>query len=266
MVAQRNNRLSYYIILLITGTCFFTSSFVLGGGIAREAFHKETENWVVICAALSPLATLFILVFPVVIVKRSDDVGVLLFDAMYFVANGPAPLRERLWLRIAPFPSLSKMVHGALHAAALGIGLSLWLVPQLNRLVSKWERSTTDKAPMATEDVIETLLLAIFLLFGVLFVSLKALLRHVKMHQLETTCGLRIIQRVDADEAPWSSDGLNVGRALSPAPAQASASFEPTINMKRLVLWMEYVCIYTYMLSLVYTSMVAGDLLRPDQG
>lgn len=262
MVAQRNNRLSYYIILLITGTCFFTSSFVLGGGIAREAFHKETENWVVICAALSPLATLFILVFPVVIIKRSNDVGVLPFDAMYFIASGPDPLRERLWLRLAPFPSLSKMVHGVLHAGALGVGLCLWLVPQIRRLFLIWEGSITGESPMQNETVIETALLAIFLLFGILFASFKAILRFVKTHQRETVCGYRIVERIAV--AAGGTLVASYDQSDAPTTAPSGGSFEPTLNTKRLVLWMEYVCIYAYMLSLVYTSMVAGDLLRPD--
>jgi len=75
MVAQRYNFVSYVTILLITGAAFYTSCFILCGGIASQNQGQNPNVAIVILASISPILSFCILISPLVVKNNAVGLG-----------------------------------------------------------------------------------------------------------------------------------------------------------------------------------------------
>jgi len=75
MVAQRGLKVAYLTTLCMAALVFYLASFIISGGIARTLLNEGNINWVVVIAALSPIFSILILIFPLSVVKTAEELG-----------------------------------------------------------------------------------------------------------------------------------------------------------------------------------------------
>jgi len=228
MVAQRFHKLSYCCILLIAGVTFFTSCFILAGGIAMEkqltdSWERHVNSWTTVLGTLSPLIVSGILIFPIVVWKTPGQLGFnprgkIKHQDKVIRDNGDGPeiqITKRggeIYYEMRFFHTKGSGWHHLFHAAAVGVGLLFGFVPVIYRLVTQ---------PYGRSFVAEMFfsVIAIFacFLFGITGI-------------------------MDPESQQWS------------------------LGVKRLVLFVEYLGLYYYMMSLIVTSIVFGGLIEVGLG
>jgi len=117
MVAQRFNKVSYFIIIVIVLISSYSSCFILSNGIATqnaEGYSFE-RVWTTILASLSPLISSGILIFPLLVEKHISEINFIPLQVQ--MVNNKYPLRF-----FKPFPS---WMHKALHYVSIVCGLVL---------------------------------------------------------------------------------------------------------------------------------------------
>jgi len=227
MVAQRFHKLSYCCILLITGVTFFTSCFILAGGIAMEQeltdpYDRHVNSWTTIIGTLSPLIVSCILIFPIVVWKTPEQLGfnprgrIKHKDIVLRPGDGPEiQVQNRngqIFYEMRFFHTKSSAWHGCFHALSVSVGLLFGFVPVIYRLATQpYGRS------FVAEMFFSVIALFACFLFGITGV-------------------------MDPESAAWS------------------------LGVKRLVLFVEYLGLYYYMMSLIVTSIVFGGLIEVGYG
>jgi len=115
MVAQRFNKISYMTIIVIVGTSFYSSCFILSNGASSEDSGADVQHWYIICASLSPLVSTLILFFPLFIEKDAQELQIIPIGI---------PLNANNY-SMRFFPRLDSKCHRVLHYLAIVGGLTL---------------------------------------------------------------------------------------------------------------------------------------------
>jgi len=213
MVAQRFKRISYGTILAITGVACYTSCLIVCGGIVRQKLGNTDEPaWRVIVGSLSPLFTASILVFPIVVRKTPQELGMTplvspLAELVDHAADPAADPANRTYKM--SFYSFSEGWHDALHFGGVATGLA-------TGYVSVGHYLTHDQYNFAHS--LQIALMAISAVCCVLFL---------------------------------------IGGKLRNAEAGAVVP----LYVKRFVLLVEYVGLYYYMILMITSTVVAGNIL-----
>jgi len=122
MVAQRYSKVSYLTILMITGISFFTSCFIIAGGIVREVLAEDFDDTSVWLGAFSPLAACCILVLPIVVEKTGNQLHMIPLDDKCIVT---AESLAQSTYKLKFFPRLEDRGHQIFHYIAIIVGLGL---------------------------------------------------------------------------------------------------------------------------------------------
>ena len=139
MVSQRYNKMSYFVILVLTAYVWFVSSYILCTHAAVKLDLYSSLR--VLLAAFSPIITLGILIFPIVVVKSGWDLAMLPLDARAYVvpsgenanAESKTPYeanQQSAKFAMAFWHSKSANWHQQMHmgCVALGAGSGLFTV------------------------------------------------------------------------------------------------------------------------------------------
>jgi len=203
MVAQRFNPVGYMCILTITGISFFTSCFILSSAIASTLVnHYDGYMAADILAALSPIISCLILVFPLVVTKTPAELGMTPRGMPHTVdeANNPVQFKMRF------YKGLSPKCHEYLHFAVVLIGVFSGLISSGLQLYAVYHIWWWGSVVLVT---IAALCLFLFL--------------------VTSTVG---------------RDGVGL------------------LGHNRASLLLEFLGLYFYMLFLIHTSAITGDLLN----
>jgi len=192
MVAQRYNKVSYLTILIITGISFFTSAFIISGGITREKTHKSINEPVVVVAG-----------------KTGIELRMLPQDVHRILPDPPRALSPAEYkYKLTFFKGVSTGWHKIFHFLAVSAGVSTGYASVVSHLVDTG-------ANKQTSWILE---LIILILSGVCLF-----------------CFILAGKFTDHDASP---------------------------NWKRFILFIEFLGLYFYMISIIYTSAIAGDLIH----
>jgi hypothetical protein len=218
MVAQRYNVISYLTIVVIVAISFFSSCFVVAGGIARELQNYDVDRTMVLLGAISPLLTCMILVAPIVVSKTAEElkmtpdtdyrINFFCIECAPFVRAEPiqqdSPQRYTLYF----FPCFSSNIHTVLHFLAVGSGLALGYASSIMYM------STREYSPSYKWQV------------GFLVTS-------------AVCCAIFI----------------------AAGAFQELSDLKDNHELRRFVFWIEYIGLYFYMITLIYNSILSGNLL-----
>lgn len=152
MVAQRYNKTAYLTIVSLVSYAWFTSSYILAGGAARGAAPggiggTSSETWRVLIAATSPIVTLGVFIFPIVVVKDAAELSMLPLDALAFVrapdAQEPHRARASAFQRSAHFRmafwhGMSRRWHAIAHYTCFTVGAGSGLATVGWHLIAFW--------------------------------------------------------------------------------------------------------------------------------
>jgi len=145
MVAQRYNKYSYLTILMITGISFFTSCFIIAGGIVREMNSEEFYYSCVILGALSPLLACCILVLPLVVDKTGNELDMIPLGADTIPAASHAESTYKLFF----FPCKNDCMHQIYHYSAVIVGVGLGYASIIIHIVEAHKKLTSFKIEVA---------------------------------------------------------------------------------------------------------------------
>jgi hypothetical protein len=237
MVAQRWNRTSYVTILIITGLSFFTCCFIIAGGIARTRLHKSNTEWTIVLASISPILAFLILVFPIGVSKTAADLGMIPLPA------NPLPRRP------------NNLGHN-----------------EYEILFYPWCNCWTTRLGIWSPCVDW---LCCCCLFRCCWPSCSVRAVHRLLHFLAVGSGLLcgwISVGYNFNTTPYRTSGT-VGLIYLVTSCVTCFSFiaagifdvnHAPREVKRLILYLEYVGLFYYMMSIIHTSIISGDLIQPN--
>eukprot|EP00300_Choanocystis_sp_HF-7_P005382 c14051_g1_i2.p1 GENE.c14051_g1_i2~~c14051_g1_i2.p1 ORF type:complete len:404 (-),score=35.09 c14051_g1_i2:11-1222(-) len=258
MVTQRFHKASYLAIIIVVANSCFASCFIICGARARELCGKK-NNFVAVCmAALSPLVSSLIFIFPLVAPKSAAELG---FTPLLNPA-GPVPAQ----------PSHNSIVDSTIRAQTAELGLAPEAQHSSGQSESNVQRRTDRHGRVVVEQTNDSPpQYKFFFLPGV---SPGV---HCCLHYVVVVIGVGLgyfsvvinlkqgltspLRTIDLVFLISSSVGLCCFLLLSCIRDLCRMG----LNFRMwLSFFLEFVGLYYYNSALVLTSIVAGDIVRDD--
>ncbi len=133
MVAQRYNRIAYMTTLVIVCIVWSTSFFIVMSGVVRETRGEQLTYWPVALAAISPLVTSCILIFPIVVRKTTEELLMEPLDGAVYL--GLDEKGERIYTMYY-HRYMSGFWHAAFHYFFVMTGVGLGYISIIHALVN----------------------------------------------------------------------------------------------------------------------------------